>query len=1006
MRSPFRVVPPRMPDRSWVDRPRILDLLDGRFERRVTVLRAGAGFGKSVALLQAIQRNRVDAAGTDCWLACFPGDKRAAELASGLCAAVSVAPGSRDPVAAICDAVWAESPRDVALLIDDAHHVTAGGTGAELLARVLSELPHNGHLVLATRTAPALALERWRSSGDVCWIEEEDLAFDSQERASFLAMRGVRGDVEALPAWPAVLELGAGAGGREVRAYLWQEVLGALSARDRRDLARVATLDWVDPDRVRWLCGSDTRLGEVLAALPLASRQEDGATRLHRLWSEVLAEVDPAWHPDEVALAAAQLVESGHPREAIALCQSGAFAPDEVLRSLLVGDWLSVPLEELESCLALLSPAEREAPLGRLLDGCYRSHLDHEMARSYLDSAFRTFADAGESELALVALRLLIHLAVMRESADELAALAEDAARLPGAEAEMVRDTGRACAALARGDHGLALDSVRSMRSAGIDAEGSDVNLATIAWLDAGEPARAIAEVDAAIAKVSPVFGRLLALLRGEAVAMRGQLDAASLRAFDGGLPGEFGNSSYAVQCLSVMAFQNAVAGRSEIARAHLADARRRGGASISEGMDLSLAAAELAVDVAQGHEERAALSFDAALARNSERPLSLRHVLRAAPLATLVSEAARKRFASVTLGPCFAEGVAATEALRHFRESGDASLAASLAWNAPEPFAAFLVPPILFELAMAAASTGQRDALHLAEWLAEHHRAVLRRAADSPHASLAEVARDLLRRIPARPAHDVELRVLGPLQLARDGRLVDDPILRRARVRQLVHYLVERRSSPVAALRAAIWPEMDEAAVTNNLRVNLGHLTQLLEPERGRDEPSYFVSRGATIALRIGEGLGVDADRFDALADRAETEERNGRPGAALAALEEALALVRGPYLEDAEDAVFAQATRTRLEARFLSCALRAAALRLGLGEFERALEWIQRALATDELSEAAYLLEARVHLRREDRRSARAAVERCAAALGAAGLAVGDETRRLARRLGIAAL
>ena len=59
-----------------------------RFDRRVTVVQAGAGFGKSTLLAQAIGQNALDPHGIDVWLGCVPEDESAAHLRDGLAMAL------------------------------------------------------------------------------------------------------------------------------------------------------------------------------------------------------------------------------------------------------------------------------------------------------------------------------------------------------------------------------------------------------------------------------------------------------------------------------------------------------------------------------------------------------------------------------------------------------------------------------------------------------------------------------------------------------------------------------------------------------------------------------------------------------------------------------------------------------------------------------------------------------------------------------------------------------
>ena len=105
-----------------------------------------------------------------------------------------------------------------------------------------------------------------------------------------------------------------------------------------------------------------------------------------------------------------------------------------------------------------------------------------------------------------------------------------------------------------------------------------------------------------------------------------------------------------------------------------------------------------------------------------------------------------------------------------------------------------------------------------------------------------ARPARSLLAAVPAPPPHTTGIGCLGPLALERDGEVVTDPDLRRERVRALLAFLVSHRTTTRAAIVAALWPDLDERAAANNLRVTLTYLLRLLEPWRSARESAYFV--------------------------------------------------------------------------------------------------------------------------------------------------------------------
>ena len=60
--------------RPQIHRDRLLGQLRGRFERRLTLVVAGPGFGKTSLLAQAAAEDRLAPLGSDVWLSAVPAD--------------------------------------------------------------------------------------------------------------------------------------------------------------------------------------------------------------------------------------------------------------------------------------------------------------------------------------------------------------------------------------------------------------------------------------------------------------------------------------------------------------------------------------------------------------------------------------------------------------------------------------------------------------------------------------------------------------------------------------------------------------------------------------------------------------------------------------------------------------------------------------------------------------------------------------------------------------------
>ena len=97
------VVPPAVSGELL--RLRVIELLARRWQAAVTTLVAGAGFGKSTALAQAVRSNLAHPEGIDAWVACEPGDEDADHLADGILSALGAPLVRHDPAAAIVHAL-------------------------------------------------------------------------------------------------------------------------------------------------------------------------------------------------------------------------------------------------------------------------------------------------------------------------------------------------------------------------------------------------------------------------------------------------------------------------------------------------------------------------------------------------------------------------------------------------------------------------------------------------------------------------------------------------------------------------------------------------------------------------------------------------------------------------------------------------------------------------------------------------------------------------------------
>lgn len=322
-----------------VPRPRLSERLNEGLDRKLTLVSASAGFGKTTLVAEwAAGCGRPVA-----WLSLDERDNDAASFLAHLVAAVNrmaesiggeaappriSPPSSTDTALTVLLNETAAFPVPFVLVLDDFHVIRAKPID-DAVAFLLEHLPPQMHLVIATREDPQLPLSRLRVRGDLTELRAADLRFSAGEAAAFLneamGLALSADDIAALESrtegWIAGLQLAAlSMRGREdipafIRAfagdnryildYLVEEVLRRQPAPIRNFLLQTSILERLSGP----LCDAVTGDGESGARLealekgnffvvPLDDRRE--WYRYHHLFGEVLAAHLKSDQPDRV----------------------------------------------------------------------------------------------------------------------------------------------------------------------------------------------------------------------------------------------------------------------------------------------------------------------------------------------------------------------------------------------------------------------------------------------------------------------------------------------------------------------------------------------------------------------------------------------------------------------------------------------------------------------------------------------------------------------------------
>ncbi len=257
--------------RGLLDREDLLQRLDRAVTKRVTVISAPPGSGKT-SLLRAwsdrssqdrqvafvsVPRDQQDA--QQFWLAVLDAIHRSAATADSR--ARTTVPGlDGDAMVDTIVSELAEQAKVVVLIIDDVHELTSAAALTQL-EHLLATLPSSARLVLSSRRDPSIRLHQLRLADEVAEIRAGDLRFTQRETRELLAASGI-----------SLSDSGA--------AALYQRTEGwAAGLR----LAVISLSGHPDPERlVAEFSGTDRAIGEYLMAEMLERQPSEVQTMLLR----------------------------------------------------------------------------------------------------------------------------------------------------------------------------------------------------------------------------------------------------------------------------------------------------------------------------------------------------------------------------------------------------------------------------------------------------------------------------------------------------------------------------------------------------------------------------------------------------------------------------------------------------------------------------------------------------------------------------------------------------
>lgn len=197
---PTKIIPPKRPG-GVLRRPRLIDYLHENLERKLLLVTAPAGYGKTTLLIDFAAE--VDVA--VCWFTLDDADRDPAVFLAHMAASlrqrfpaygqrsqqlIEHGPGSmRAAAAALVADMVSDIPEYFVLILDDWHLVSDEAAIRELIDYLLRYLPEHAHLIVAGRTILRGPLVRLAAQGAVAGLGADDLRFSGEEVRQVLMNR-------------------------------------------------------------------------------------------------------------------------------------------------------------------------------------------------------------------------------------------------------------------------------------------------------------------------------------------------------------------------------------------------------------------------------------------------------------------------------------------------------------------------------------------------------------------------------------------------------------------------------------------------------------------------------------------------------------------------------------------------------------------------------------------------------------------------------------------------
>jgi len=264
--------------------------------------------------------------------------------------------------------------------------------------------------------------------------------------------------------------------------------------------------------------------------------------------------------------------------------------------------------------------------------------------------------------------------------------------------------------------------------------------------------------------------------------------------------------------------------------------------------------------------------------------------------------------------------------------------------------------------------------------------------------ASRTEAARAARPTPQARKAADLTVRLLGPIEVYRDAeKKIPAAAWKIRRSLEMFCLLASSRNRRASKdrLMDALWANARPSVIEKNFHPTISFLRRALNHGH-RITKSFILFEHGAYLLNPAYRYEIDVESFEERVRTARSKVQRGDPEGAIASFNEALALYRGPFMEE-DYADWVEIVRTTLETLRRSALKELSDLHLQSGDPQAGIALLRETLALDPLDEAASVRLIRVLGARADRAGVEAEWRRLSYELSReAGARPSPETRR----------